>query len=168
MSYSTIGNADGPTSIFFAGKLGWGPVNEFNLIIIALILLPNIIYAIKFRGIKNQCKNKSINIIEQITRYLAMLFMLISDNEDGFGFLSPASFILYAFGNAILLLAYWFTWIFYFKKTNFSRSIALAVIPTLIFLLCGITLNNILLIISSVIFGMAHIYVTYQNAKENY
>lgn len=43
---------------------------------------------------------------------------------------------------------------------------ALAIIPTGIFLLSGITLRYVLLIVSAVLFGMAHIYVTYQNAKE--
>lgn len=165
MSYSTIGNADGPTSIFFAGKLGWGPVNEFNLIIIVLILLPNIIYAIKFRGTKNQCRNKMANVIEQISRYLSMLFMIISFEGDGLGFSSKEAFVIYAFGNAVLLLVYWIVWILYFRKQRLVKSMILAVVPTLIFLLCGITLNSILLIASSIIFGIAHSYVTYQNAK---
>lgn len=46
---------------------------------------------------------------------------------------------------------------------NILEQIALAVIPTVIFLLCGITLGHILLIVFAVIFGIAHVYVTTKN-----
>lgn len=38
--------------------------------------------------------------------------------------------------------------------------------PTGIFMLSGITLRHVLLSISSVVFGICHIYITCQNAKE--
>ncbi len=46
---SVIGGADGPTSIFLAGKLGCNWINFFGLIIVVLLLLPNILYAFYFR-----------------------------------------------------------------------------------------------------------------------
>ena len=45
-----IGGADGPTSIFLAGKLDMGWLNVFGLVMVILMLIPNIIYAVKFRG----------------------------------------------------------------------------------------------------------------------
>lgn len=59
MSYNIIRGSDGPTSIFLAGKLGAGWINIIGLIIMALILLPNIIYAVKFKNVENKCKNKA-------------------------------------------------------------------------------------------------------------
>lgn len=41
----------------------------------------------------------------------------------------------------------------------------LAIIPTGTFLISGITLMHVFLIMSALIFGIGHIYVTYQNAK---
>ena len=49
MSMSYIGGADGPTSIFLAGKVGVSWINLFGLIIFLLIMIPNIIYFIKFK-----------------------------------------------------------------------------------------------------------------------
>ena len=43
---------------------------------------------------------------------------------------------------------------------------ALAIIPICMFLLSGITLRHMLLVVSAVVFGIGHIYITYQNAKE--
>ncbi|MDO5784815.1 MAG: hypothetical protein Q4P20_07105 [Eubacteriales bacterium] len=46
-----------------------------------------------------------------------------------------------------------------------KMKMAMAIIPALIFLLCGITLVHPLLIVSAVLFGIAHTYVTWQNVK---
>ena len=70
-----IGGADGPTSVFLAGRLGGGWINVFGLCIVIAILVPNIIYAFRFRGVENKCTNKVMNIIEQIGRYGCMLFL---------------------------------------------------------------------------------------------
>lgn len=160
-----IAGADGPTSIFLVGELNAGWLNVFGLIIVVLLLIPNIIYSIKFRGVENCCSNKLMNLIEQIGRYASMFFMIFNIGILEFGFASTQMFIAYILGNIILMVAYWIVWILYFIKQSCSKSMVLAVMPTLIFLLCGVTLRDWLLVISSVIFGMGHVYVTYQNAK---
>ncbi|HOM03754.1 MAG TPA: hypothetical protein PLH43_13190 [Acetivibrio sp.] len=43
------------------------------------------------------------------------------------------------------------------------KAIALAVIPTCIFLLSGFLLKHWLPVSASVLFGVGHVYVTYQN-----
>ena len=48
----------------------------------------------------------------------------------------------------------------YFAKQKAWKSMALAVIPTLIFLISGITLRHIPLVICAIVFGVGHIYVT--------
>lgn len=55
-----IGGADGPTSIFLSGKLGGGWLNTFGLILVVLLLIPNIIYAVKIKNQRNQCTNMPI------------------------------------------------------------------------------------------------------------
>jgi len=40
---SIIGGADGPTSVFVAGKLGMNWLSTFGLILVILLLIPNII-----------------------------------------------------------------------------------------------------------------------------
>lgn len=165
MSISIIGGADGPTSIFLAETTGPDWFNILGFVIVILMLLPNIIFALKHRGMENKCKNKVMNFIEQIGRYASMFLMIFNIGFAELGFASSEAFVIYLFSNITLLIAYWIIWLLYFKKMILWKSMALATIPTVIFLLSGITLRHYLLVISAIIFGIGHIYVTYQNAK---
>lgn len=165
MSGSVIGGADGPTSILLERIVGLRWINIFGLFIVIVMLLPNAIYAVKFRGMKNKCKNKAMIIIEHIGRYASMFLIIFIIGLNKFEFPSPEAFIIYFVGNIILLIAYLIIWILYFKKMTLWKSIALAIIPTAIFLLSGITLRHDLLVISAIFFGIGHVYVTYQNTK---
>lgn len=164
MDLGIIGGADGPTAIFVAGEFT-DYFNVFGLIIMVLIMIPNIIYGIKFKKAENKCKNKVMNILEQIGRYSCMILMVVCIGMRKFGFGSTEDFLIYFLGNIVLLLAYWVIWILFFIRRKPWKSMALAILPTLIFLLSGITLRHALLIISAVIFGVAHIYVTYKNRE---
>ena len=88
-----IGGADGPTSVFLAGRLGGGWINIFGLCIVIAILIPNIIYACKFRGAENKCTNKVMNILEQIGRYGCMLLLVLSIGRGEFAFGSVFAFL---------------------------------------------------------------------------
>ncbi len=163
-----IGGADGPTSIFLAGKVGMQWISFGGLGIVVIMLIPNLIYAVKFRGVENICKNRIMNILEQIGRYASMFLMVFAIGIREFGFNHVNKFFIYWLGNIVLLIAYWIIWFLHIRnlksdKQRIWQGLALAIIPTFIFLLSGITLNYILLIISAVIFGCGHIYVTYQN-----
>ncbi len=165
MSYSYIGGADGPTSVFLAGKIGVSWLNVFGLIFVILLLIPNIIYAVKYRDVENLCKNKVINVLEQIGRYGSMFLMVFNIGIAEFGFASTNAFLIYFLGSILLMLAYWIIWIIFFARQSMWNRMALAIIPTLLFLLSGCTLRHILLIITAIVFGIGHIYVTYINAK---
>lgn len=165
MSYSYIGGADGPTSVFVAGKLGMSWLNVFGLVFVVLLLIPNIIYAVKYRDVENLCKNKVMNVLEQIGRYGSMFLMVFNIGIAEFGFVSTNAFLIYFLGSIVLMLAYWIIWIIFFVNQSMWNRMALAIIPTLLFLLSGCTLRHILLIITAIVFGIGHIYVTYINAK---
>lgn len=165
MSYSYIGGADGPTSVFLAGKIGVSWLNVFGLIFVILLLIPNIIYAVKYRDVENLCKNKAMNVLEQIGRYGSMFLMVFNIGIAEFGFASTNAFLIYFLGSILLMLTYWIMWIIFFVNPSMWNRMALAIIPTLLFLLSGCTLGHILLIITAIIFGIGHIYVTYTNAK---
>ena len=133
MGVSIIGGADGPTSVFLAGRLGGGWINIFGLCIVIAILIPNIIYAIRFRGVKNKCTNKIMNVVEQIGRYACMFFLIVHVGKTEFAFQSIGVFLVYLIGNALLILTYWIVWGLYFTKQSKWKSMVLAVIPTVIF-----------------------------------
>lgn len=160
---SLIGGADGPTSIFLGGRIGISWINIFGLIIVILLLVPNIIYAIKEKNQENKCTNKFLNLIEQIGRYGCMLLMIFNIGLVEFGFSSIGAFIVYFLGNTLLMISYWTIWVLYFKKKTYWKQIALALIPTVIFLLSGITMQHLLLTFFAVVFGIGHLYVTNKN-----
>ena len=55
-SKAIIGGADGPTSVFLAGELGANWINIYGFILVASLLIPNIIYAVKTKEQKNKCR----------------------------------------------------------------------------------------------------------------
>ena len=162
-SIGIIGGADGPTAIFVTSSPGW--INFFGLIIVVLILIPNIIYAIKHRGEKQAPVSRTAFMLEQAGRYACMLLMVLNIGLVKFGFGSIIGLLIYLFGNASLLLAYWICFIAYFKKPSDELSILLSIIPAVIFLLSGLTLRHRLLVIAAVVFGAAHIYITNKTNK---
>ena len=144
----------------------FNPINVFGCIIVAIMLVPNIIYGMKEKNAINRCQSKVMNIIEQVGRYASMALMVLPLFVWEFGFSSVFMMLLYLIGNASLLFCYLIIWIFYFKKRTFLRAMLLAIIPTGIFLLSGLTLYHWALVVAAVLFGIGHIYVTYQNNKK--
>jgi hypothetical protein len=125
---------------------------------VVLLLIPNIIYAIKAGNQKNLCKNKFMIILEQIGRYVCMFLMVFNVGLAEFGFGSIGAFLIYGIGNVILMVSYWITWMLFFQKKSFARQIVLSAVPVCIFLLSGITMRQYLLVIFAAIFGVGHIY----------
>lgn len=142
-------------------EFGW--INIFGIAIVAIILIPNIFYAIKFKNIENNYTGKAMTIIEQIGRYACMLLMILPLGVWSFGYSSKVAMLIYMIGNIILLVAYWGIWVLYYKTQTVGKAIVLAVIPTCIFLISGTTLQHWLLVVASILFGVGHIYITYQN-----
>jgi len=141
-------------------SFGW--INLAGGIVVVLMLLPNILFALKYRHAENRCRNLFMNILEQVGRYASMLFMVVGFSE--FGFSSVERMLLYLLGNGILMLGYWIIWGLFFRKPRFWHRMALAGLPVGIFLLSGLTLMNLPLILSGAIFGIGHIYITAKNS----
>ena len=142
-------------------EFGW--INIFGAIIVILMLIPNIIYALRNRDEKNRCDNRLMNILEQIGRYGCIVLMWLPLLVWKFGFPSVFAMLLYLIGNGCLLCAYWIIYILYMKEKTKKRALALAVIPACIFLLSGLTLRHWLLVGFTLIFAIGHIYVTLKN-----
>ena len=140
--------------------------NCYGLAIIALILLPNIVYALLHReGFQNSYQNKTVQILEQLGRYGCMLFMVFNLPYTYFNFWFENALIAYLCGNGALLLAYLGGWVFFRKNEGKTRAVFLSILPALIFLYSGILLLNLPLLACSVLFGVNHIILSYKNAK---
>ena len=145
--------------------------NPFGLIFIILIMIPNIIFALKYtEGFENPWKSKIAKILEffeQIGRYGCFAFMIFNIPGTYFGFCSDSAFAIYLIVNFILIFAYCLIWIICFRKNTLFRAISLSVIPSIIFLFSGFLSRNLLLIASALIFAPSHIALSVGNAKQS-
>lgn len=140
--------------------------NIFGLIVIVIIMIPNIVFAIKCKdGFQNKFNNKFIETIEQIGRFGCMAFMVINIPKTWLGWWSDEAFSIYLIINIILVILYCLIWIICFKKNSVFKALALSIFPSIIFLFSGIMTRSFLLIISAVIFAPSHIMISYNNAK---
>lgn len=139
--------------------------NVFGLVFIAVIMIPNIIFAFKHNDtFENRNQNKAIEIIEQIGRFGCFAFMIFNIPFTWFGWWSDESFSIYLIVDALLIVLYLTLWIVCWRKNNVFRALALSIIPSVIFLFSGIMCRSLLLIISSLLFAPTHIFISYKNA----
>ncbi len=142
-------------------------INLFGLIIVILILLPNLIYFYRSRSVEINHKNKAMNVLEQIGRYGSMFLLAVNVGFNEFAFQSEGEFTLCLVITSILILLYWSFWLIYFKKTSIFTSMMLAILPGILFISQGIFLRYWLLLGTSIMFSIAHCYITYHNARLN-
>jgi len=141
-------------------------LNIFGLIMIAVIMIPNIIFAIRCKeGFENKWSNKFIEVTEQIGRFGCFGFMIINIPGTWFGWWSDEAFAIYIIVDTILVVLYCAIWIICFKKSSIFRALALSVIPSVLFLFSGIMSRSILLLVAAILFAPSHILLSYKNAK---
>jgi len=128
-------------------------------------MIPNIVFAIKVKETESKYHNKTIEIIEQAGRFGSMFFMVFKIPLLEYGFWFDNAGIFYMVLTGALALFYCFVWILYFRQSTTVRAMALAILPTIIFLFSGIILSQVLLIVTALLFGIGHITITYNNNK---
>lgn len=138
-------------------------INYFNIIIVILMLIPNIIYEIKNRKNLTNKANIGITIVEELSRYASIAFMILPIFVREFGFSSLEWMFVYLIGNVVFLLIYFVFWGLYFKKQTKERAIVLAIAPMMIFVITAVSISHWALLVSAVIFGASHLYVTIKN-----
>lgn len=140
--------------------------NVFGFIFIIIIMIPNIIFAIKCKdGFQNKWNNKIVEILEQIGRYGCFGLMIINIPGTWFGFWSDEAFVIYLIVNIVLVVAYCILWIVCWKKNNIFKALSLSIIPSVIFIFSGIMSRSILLVLSALVFAPCHIMISYKNAE---
>lgn len=141
-------------------------LNIFGLIMVAVIMIPNILFAMKCKdGFVNKWNDKFVETVEQIGRFGCFGFMIISIPGTWFGWWSDEAFAVYLVVDALLVTLYCVIWAICFRKSSVFRALALSIIPSVLFLFSGIMSRSILLTIAAVLFAPSHILISYQNAK---
>ena len=141
-------------------------LNVFGLVMVAVIMIPNILFAMKCKDeFVNKWNNKSVETVEQIGRFGCFGFMIINIPGTWFGWWSDEAFAVYLVVDAVLVTLYCVIWAVCFRKSSVFRALALSIIPSVLFLFSGIMSRSILLTIAAVLFAPSHILISYQNAK---
>ena len=141
-------------------------INVFGAVFIVVIMVPNIIYALKCRdGFENKWNNKGVEIVEQIGRFGCFGCMFLNIPGTWFGWWSDEAFAMYLIVNRILIILYCLIWIICFRKNTVFKALALSIIPAVIFMFSGIMSRSVLLIVASLLFAPAHILISYKNVK---
>ena len=140
--------------------------NIYGLIMVAVIMIPNILFAIRCKdGFDNKWNNKWVETVEQIGRFGCFGFMVFNIPGTWFGWWSDEAFALYLIVDAVLVILYCAIWAICFRKSSVFRALALSIIPSILFLFSGIMSRSILLTAAAVLFAPSHITLSYQNAK---
>ena len=147
--------------------------NIYGLVVMVVIMIPNIIYAIKhkenFENIskwKNDKFKKATEILEQIGRYGCFTFMIFNFPGTYFGWIFQKAFLIYLSVNIILIILYCLIWIICFNSNSIFKSLSLSILPSIFFLFNGILLQSVLLILSAIIFTPSHILISYKNTEQ--
>ena len=141
-------------------------LNVFGLVMVAVIMIPNILFAMKCKdGFVNKWNNKSVETVEQIGRFGCFGFMIINIPGTWFGWWSDEAFAVYLVVDAVLVTLYCVIWAVCFRKSSVFRALALSIIPSVLFLFSGIMSRSILLTIAALLFAPSHIMLSYQNAE---
>ncbi len=131
-----------------------------------VIMIPNIIYAIKHKNQVAVYDNKVAIAFEQIGRYGSFVFMIFNIPYTYIGFWFSFGKIFYITVNAVLLLGYCLSWIVLWNKNGIVKALLLSIIPSLVFILSSILIASIPLFLFAVIFSITHILISIKNAKK--
>lgn len=138
--------------------------NYYGLIIMALMMAPNIVFAITNKNNQPQV-NKTIEALEQVGRYGCFALMIFNIPFVCSGFYFESAEIVYLVTNGILICSYLLIWIICWNRHMKFRTYALSILPTAIFVFSSIILGYYLLLLFSIIFGICHIYISLKNSK---
>lgn len=138
--------------------------NYYGLAVMAIIMIPNIVYAAKHKAEATEnYKNKTVEILEQIGRYCCFALMIFNIPYAYFNFWFDGALIVYLSVNGALCLLYLIFWAICWNKNGKLKALSLSIIPSVIFLFSGIVLAYIPLIAFAVLFGINHILISYKN-----
>ncbi len=99
-------------------KMSW--FNYIGLIIVILLLVPNIIYAIKIKE-ELRYQNKVLDILENVGRYGSMFFMVFNIPYTWMQFYFNYAKYVYIGVNAFLVITYLVIYLIMWKKNNIVK-----------------------------------------------
>ena len=144
--------------------MGW--FNYYGLAIMVVIMVPNIIYAVKCKdGFENKEQSKALIIAEQVGRYACFILMVFNIPYTYRGFWFAHALTVYLTVEGTLCLIYLIFWAVFRGGNGKVRALALSITPSAIFLFGGVMLANVPLIAFAVVFAVCHVWLSLKNAE---
>lgn len=142
--------------------------NYYGLAIMAVILVPNIVYALKHKDDDegSGVGNKKVEVLEQFGRYGCFALMVFNIPYVCLGFWFDHALIIYLSVNGGLCLAYVICWLVFRGGKSKAGALTLSILPSCVFLFSGITLAYIPLIACALLFAAVHIFISYKSVIE--
>ena len=145
-----------------------GTISIFNIIIVAILLLPAVVFVFRTRHFRKHTSNKVMLILEFIGRIACVVLMIFPFPEKEFGFPAVEYLLAYMLINGLGIVIYIALCASFLKKPKAVKGLALAVIPPVLFVACGITLKHYLLVFAAVVYAIGHIYRTLADSKNRH
>ncbi len=142
---------------------GFGWINIFGIIIDVLLLIPLIIFAVKFKSRKHGPVPKCFSIGEKIFIFICLVLMVWNLGLEEYAFKFDIYFELYFICNLILLITYYVIWISFFFKPKAWKRIATACIMMFVFLFSALWLDHKVLNCFVALMGVTHVFVAAQD-----
>ena len=145
----------------------FGIINLWSAGVMALLLLPNLVYALKFQDANFRSGSRWLNLLEQAGRYGSMALSVIPLGAPGgkFGFASVGEMLAWMGLMAAILAAYYLCWLLYARRRTPALAMALAVLPCVLFLVHALLLRHWLLGLFTAVFAAAHLTIVRQNTR---
>lgn len=139
--------------------------NYYGLIFMTVLLIPNIVYAIKNKdGFNGNYHNKTAEVFEQIGRYACFILMIFNIPYTFIGFWFSYGLTVYLVVNSVSVFAYCLIWIILWKNSGMVKALLLSIIPSIMFIFSGVMIASIPLFLFSIIFAVCHILISVKNS----
>lgn len=139
--------------------------NWYGLVFVIVILVPNIVFAATNNdGFENKVDYGKLELFEQIGRFSCFIFMFLCIPGLSRGFWFDDAEKVYVIAGTTIVLLYVFGWIVFWNESSVRKSLALSILPSLLFLESGVLALNYPLIVGSLVFAPCHIAISYMNA----
>ena len=138
--------------------------------IVVLLLIPNILWALRHRDAGISSPSRAVNALEQVGRFGSMLFMVTPLGVPGgeFGFYSLEELAVWVTGMALLLTAYYVCWVLRAVRGPGQKlALTLALLPCGIFFLQAALLRHWVLALFAGLFAGAHLYIVRHYGPNN-
>lgn len=135
-----------------------------GLLVFILVMLPNIYYFKQLKSVESSPKvnHRLLDILEHTSQMIFIFLLVFVVNKKETQFNSPLLIVM-----AILLVIYYVLWIFYIRKMNHILLLeGLAIVPVIYFLTAQLWLMNYPAMVPTILFGVIHVIITYQNRND--